>query len=42
MFGRSAVRRFSKNVSEMRQMQGCDYENIIQVGTISCSIRLCT
>jgi len=31
VFGRSAVRQFSNNVSEMKQMQGHDYENIIQV-----------
>jgi len=34
VFGHSAVRRFSNNVSEMKQMQGHDCENIIQVGAV--------
>ena len=33
VFGDSAVRRFSSNVSEMKRLQGHDYENIIQVST---------
>ena len=34
VFGHSAVRRFSNNVSEMKQMQGHDCENIIQVSAV--------
>ena len=33
VFGDSAVRQFSNNVSEMKRLQGHDYENIIQVST---------
>jgi hypothetical protein len=40
VFGHSAVRRFSNNVSEMKKMEGHDYENIIQV--ISCAILFVT
>ena len=41
VFGDSAVSRFSSNVSEMKQMEGHDFENIIQVGIANC-FALCT
>ena len=37
VFGCSRVGKFLSNVSEMKQMQGHDYENIIQVGIVCCS-----
>ena len=34
VFGQSAVHRFSNNVSEMKKIEGHDYENIIQVSIV--------
>jgi hypothetical protein len=33
-FGRSTIRRFHRNVSDMKKMAGRDFEDILQVNSI--------
>lgn len=37
-FGRTTIRRFRNNVSELKQMAGRDYEDILQVSTAQCQV----
>ena len=34
-FGRDTIRRFSSNISELKKLAARDYEDILQVGTIT-------
>jgi hypothetical protein len=36
-FGRDTIRRFRNNISEMKQLAARDYEDLLQVRTLSAS-----
>jgi hypothetical protein len=35
-FGRDSIRRFSSNISELKKLAARDFEDILQVGSVSC------
>ena len=39
-FGRFTIRRFHNNVSEMKKLAARDFEDILQVGAVSCTLYL--